>query len=241
MSRGAAVQWLARAVAAMPDRHPDDVHGLVGPVALALARAIIAPLSPVEMAAEATYVYDHVGLGEGHPMSCLARGAAAFMLGDEVEAARRLREGADTTLAPTDSPWPTASPTSRSSTSSTDGGRRRRPPPAGPRPSSVTPASSPSAVLVLAVNVLVETHAGRGDEVEADRQLCRRHLTGLVDVAPWLNLQARVVLARAAHIRGDRVEAEALLDEADAILETVPGAVGVEQQLGAIRRDRRGA
>ena len=36
-------------------------------VAVASARMIIAPLDPAEMTAEATYVYDHVGLGDGHP------------------------------------------------------------------------------------------------------------------------------------------------------------------------------
>ena len=54
-------------------------------------------------------------------------------------------------------------------------------------------------------------------------------------MAPWLNLQCRVALARGALIRGDRLEARALLGEADAILTAVPGAGGVAGQLARLR------
>jgi LuxR family maltose regulon positive regulatory protein len=91
--------------------------------------------------------------------------------------------------------------------------------------------------MVVAVSALVETHAGGGENADADRHLCRQHLTGLLDVAPWLNLQARVVLARAAHMRGNRVEAAALVDEAEATLEATPGADRVEEQLATLRRE----
>ncbi len=92
---GAAVQWLDRAVAVLPERHPVDARGPVAPVLLAVARAIIAPLSPAEMAAEASYTYEHADFGEGHPLACVALGAAAFMSGDEDEAARRFHECID--------------------------------------------------------------------------------------------------------------------------------------------------
>ena len=214
----AAVQWLARATAAMPERHPDDVHGQVPPVALAMARMIIAPLTPPEMAAEAMYVYRHVGLGDGHPLSCLALGAAAFMVGDEAEAVQRLREGADTTLS---RPLVVASCLAHLAMIDVEHGRWSEAATAARRAKALVgdASSFASTILVLALNVLVETHAGRGDEVEPDRQLCHQHLTGLVDVAPWLNLQARVALARDALIRGDRVKAAALVDEAEAILD----------------------
>jgi LuxR family maltose regulon positive regulatory protein len=91
--------------------------------------------------------------------------------------------------------------------------------------------------LPVAVSVLVETHDGRGDEAEGDRQLARQHLTNMVGIAPWLNLQARIALARAAVLRGNRVEASALVDEASAILEVTPGAVRVVEQLADLRRE----
>ncbi len=70
-----------------------------------------------------------------------------------------------------------------------------------------------------------------------DRLLCRQHLTGLLHVAPWLNLQARVALARAARHEGNTVEAMALVDEADTILATTPGALHVADQLAVLRRE----
>src|SRR3954447_17309649 len=54
---GRALQWVARASAALPERHPTDVHGHSPPVALAMARMAITPLSPAEMTREAMYVY----------------------------------------------------------------------------------------------------------------------------------------------------------------------------------------
>ncbi len=232
----AAVQWLARAVDAIPERYPDDVRGPVVPVQLALARAVIAPVSPVEMSAEARYAYEHVGLGEGHPLSCLAMGAAAFMLGDEAEAALRLQEAVDTTL---DRPNVVASALAHLAVLDVEHDRWEEATVLARRAKQIIGDSidRPPANLVLAINVLVETHAGRADDVEADRQLCRSLLIGLLHAAPWLNLQSRVALGRAAIIRGNRAEAGALVDEAEAILRTTPGAVGVAGQLARLRRE----
>jgi LuxR family maltose regulon positive regulatory protein len=232
---GASVQWLQRASGSLRELHPDDVEGPVAPVGLALARAIIVPLPAAEMAAEARYVYDHVGLGEGHPMSCLAWGAAAFMLGDEAEAVRRLREGAATTLA---RPMAEGNCLAHLAVIDIERGRWTEATAAARRARSLLDdvADFPTTALVLAVSVLVETHAGRSADAEADRVRCRRHLVDLLDTAPWLNLQARIALARAAVISGDRVDAAALLDEAEAILDTVPGASRVAEQVAAVRR-----
>jgi LuxR family maltose regulon positive regulatory protein len=231
----AAVQWLDRAAEALPERHPDDVFGAVVPVQLALSRAIISPLTPAEMTAESRYAYDHVGLGEGHPLSCLGLGAAAFMLGDEAEAERRLREAAETTL---DRPTVVGSALAHLAVIEIEHDRWDEAAGLARRAKLIVGESIllPPSNLVLAVNVLVDTHDGRGREVDADRQRCRGLLTGLLHVAPWLNLQSRVALARAALIRGDRVEAVALVDEAEAILRSVPDAGGVARQLASLRR-----
>jgi LuxR family maltose regulon positive regulatory protein len=233
---GAALQWIARTAEALPERYPSDVHGLVAPVGLALARAVVLPMTPAEMADEAAYVYDHVGLGEGHPMACLAGGAAAFMVGDETGAARLLREGADTTL---DRPIAVANCLVHGAVIAVEHRRWDEAATAVHRARELVSgiAEFASSALVLAMTVLVETHTGRADDVEPVRLRCRRHLAGLVGVAPWLNLQTRIALARAALIRGNRVEARALLEEAEVILETVPGAAGVAAQLAALRRD----
>jgi ATP/maltotriose-dependent transcriptional regulator MalT len=233
---GASVQWLRRAAASLRELHPHDARGLVAPVGLALARAIIVPLSAAAMAAEARYVYEHVGFGEGHPMSCLAWGAARFMLGDEAEAVRLLREGADTTLA---RPVAEANCLAHLAVIDIEHGRWTEATAAARRARALLDdiAAVPTTALVLAVSVLVETHAGRSADAEADRVRCRQHLVDLLDTAPWLNLQARIALARAAVISGDRVEAAALLDEAEAILDTAPGATRVAEQVVAVRRE----
>ncbi len=232
---GAALLWLARAEAVLPERHPSNPQESTTALQVAVARALIVPMSPDEMAAESRYSYDHARFGEGYPLSCLMRGAAAFMLGDEVEAVLRFGEAVESTLhRPTvegsalahlaminaeHERWHEATAEARRATAAVG--------------DAIT---VPSSALILAVRVLAETHAGHGDDVEADRHLCRRNLGDLVNVAPWLNLQARIALARAALIRSDRVEAAALIDEAEAILGMTPGAVRVAEQLAGLRR-----
>jgi LuxR family maltose regulon positive regulatory protein len=66
---------------------------------------------------------------------------------------------------------------------------------------------------------------------------CRQHLIDLAGVAPLLNVQARLALARADLIEGNRVGAAALLDEVDQVLTTMPDAVGVVRQVQALRRE----
>jgi len=190
----------------------------------------IAPTS-----AEAHYAYDHVGLGEGHPLSCLCMGAAAFMLGDDAQAERWLREAAETTL---DRPTVVGSALAHLAVVEVERDRWEAAADLAQRAKVIVGRSIqlPPSNLVLAVNVLVETYDGGGKAAEADWQGCRGLLTGLLHVAPWLNLQSRVALARAALIRGNRAEAAALVDEAETILRSVPDAVGVARQLASLRR-----
>jgi LuxR family transcriptional regulator, maltose regulon positive regulatory protein len=208
----------------------------VAPVLLAVARAIIAPVSPEEMASEARYTYDRADFGEGHPLACVAMGAAAFMTGDETEAARRFHECLD---SPLDRPLVKASALAHLAVIEVEHGRwdeatvmaRRAKVLLGPS------ALRPPGILVLASSVLAETHAGRATEVDDDRRRCHQLLVDLVGVAPWLNLQSRVALAREALLRHDRAEGAALLDEVDAMLAVTPGAVGVARQSAALRRE----
>jgi LuxR family maltose regulon positive regulatory protein len=156
------------------------------------------------------------------------------MVGDEVEARRLLREGAETTL---DRPIIVANCLAHLAVIDVEDGRWDEATVVARRARALIGEadSFPSNVMVVAVSALVETHDG-GD-ADADRHLSRQHLTRLLDVSPWLNLQARVVLARAANMRGNRVEAVALIDEAEAILEATPGADRVEEQLATLRRE----
>jgi LuxR family maltose regulon positive regulatory protein len=157
------------------------------------------------------------------------------MLGDEAEAVSRLREGAASTL---DRPIVEATCLAHLAIIDIEHGRWEDATSLARRAREMLGGSpGPISAMVLAASVLVETRAGRADEVELDRQRCRQHLTGLLGVAPWLNVQARLALARAAVIRGNRVEAVALAEEAEAILVSMPGAVRVTEQLQSLRRE----
>jgi LuxR family maltose regulon positive regulatory protein len=229
------VHWLDRMAAAIPDHHPDHPASLA-PVWLAHCRASMGPLGPHEMWSEASYVYEHMDPASWHPMPCVGLGAAAFMLGDETEAVRWLSEGAATTL---DRPLPVAYNLAHLAIIDVEHERWGEARERAHRARALINGAidTPPAVVPLAVHVLVETQAGHAEEVLPEHQLCRQHLTGLVDITPWMNLQARIALARAALLRGDRAEAAALLAEVEAILATTPEAVRVAEQARSLHRE----
>lgn len=231
---GGATRWLTRASTALAVRHPPQAHGPEAAVMLAVSRAVIMPLSAREMAEEGRYAYERVGTGVGHPLSCLALGASAFLLGDEDGALRSFREGAATTLhrpiiegtclahiaviEVARGDWEQASVAARQARA------------------LIGDDPGPTSALVLAVSVLIETHAGRPEHAEADRMLCRQHLTALLGVAPWLNVQARIALGHAAALVGTPAEAAALTAEAEQLASEMTGAVLLHRQLAALRR-----
>jgi LuxR family maltose regulon positive regulatory protein len=231
-----ALQWLERAAGSLAERRPEDVHGLVAPVSVAMARMIIAPLSPQEIVSEAEYVHRHVGLDDGHPMACLGLGVAAFMQGEEAEAVKRFQDGAATTLHRS---LVVASCVAHLAVIEIEHGRWAEAERLARRARALIgdATSFASTALPLAVSVLVETRAGHAAAVEVDRRVCRQHLNGLVDMAPWLNIQVRVALARDAAIDGRRGDAIVLVDEAVELLATITGAPGVARQLEALRRE----
>ncbi len=218
----------------MPVRHPDDAVGPVTPVMLAISRAVFAPITPAEMDAESRWAYARVGREVGHPLACAAAGVAAFLAGDEDEALARFREGAATTLnrpviegsclaliaviEAARGNWDDA----------TTSARRGR--------VLVGVDPGPTAALVVAVSILVETRAGRVSSTLTDQLLCRQQLTGLVGLAPWLNLQTRIALAHAALLRRDRSEAATLTAEAEQIARRMPATDTIRKQLAALRQ-----
>ncbi|MET0460072.1 MAG: hypothetical protein ABW195_12555, partial [Ilumatobacteraceae bacterium] len=229
-----AAAWLARADALVPERRPADAVGWVAPVGLAVATAMIAPISATEMADEARYAHERLSRGNWHPATCLIAGAAEHMLGRRDVAVARFEEGiAATTERPLiqalclahlavvhigQGHWDDATVLARQA-----------------RAVLGEQAARPASCLVTAVSSLVEVRRSRSPEALADRMLSRRHLTGYVGVSPWLNLQTRLALAHAALLSGDHAEAATLLDEVTTISVTVPDAVTVQQQLAGLR------
>lgn len=229
-----AAEWLARADALVPERHPADAVGWVPPVALAVATGIIAATSATEMADEARYAHERLPQGNWQPASCLVGGAAAFMLGEHDAARAFLTEGITEAR---DRPLIRALCFAHLAVLDIEQGRWDEATEAARQGRTVLgeQRSRPASCLVTAVSALVESRRGRSADAVADRRLSRRHLTGFVGVSPWINLQTRIALARAALLAGDRAEASTLVAEATSIAATVPDAVAVRDQLTALR------
>jgi LuxR family maltose regulon positive regulatory protein len=233
-----AAQWLGRAEAGVPDRHPPDARGWVPPVAVALLRAMVGRLSATQMADEAEYAYRRLDHGAWRAMAGVLLGSAEFMLGNEGTAedllSEAVAEAADTPtvqglglahlalLAVERGRWDEASRLAREGRSllTTHG-----------------LDALPTQFLVTASSCLVEARASRIAEAEADRTLTRRSMMEFSRIGPWANLQARIALVRADLILGDRVGARTRLDEADAFLLQVPDAIRVKEQVAQLRRE----
>ena len=72
----------------------------------------------------------------------------------------------------------------------------------------------PTCAIVFAVSALVRAHRDRVEDAQADRRRAIDLLTQLVDYIPWYDIEARVVLARAALRLGDVTGTRTLLAEA---------------------------
>jgi LuxR family maltose regulon positive regulatory protein len=232
----ATQEWLARASAAVSIRHPEAKPGWSPAVAVALLRSATSPSSAADMAQDAGYAYEQLRAGTNwHPAACVLRGAAAFMLGDDATAERMFQKGA---FGAADRPliralalghlgivhierenWDAAADVV-----------------ADLRTSIRDHESVSMTCLGTAVCSLVDARRGDAERAVQGRRLCRRQLAGFDGIAPWLNLQARIALARSALITGHRAEASTLLDEADALMVAVRDAVTVRGQLATLRR-----
>lgn len=205
-------------------------------MALALLRANIASLPAAEMAKEARYAYQSLDPGaDWRWVAALFCGAAAFMLGDDVAAERKLRESA---FGAEERPmvkavalahlavvhiergdWDAAAEVAYES-----------------RSAAQVVGEQPGMCLVNAVSSVIAAQRGDAAGAFGRGQLARRQLAGFDGVTPWLNLQVRVALARSWVKTGRQAEASTLVAEAEAVLETVPDAVAVQEQVASLRR-----
>ena len=190
------------------------------------------------MATEATYVYDHVGLGDGHPLSCLALGAAAFMVGDEDEAVRRLREGADTTL---DRPLVVANCLAHLAMIDVEHGRWRE----------ATAAARPGAEAARRRRRVRRARSSSWPSACSSRPMragptrSRRTASCAASTSPASSASRRGSTSRPASrsparrcSAGDSVEAAAPWSTRPTPSSgRLPGAVGVAEQLAALRRE----
>jgi LuxR family transcriptional regulator, maltose regulon positive regulatory protein len=89
----------------------------------------------------------------------------------------------------------------------------------------------PLAALVFAASALGRAQRGRVDEAQRDMREGTRLLAALVDFTPWYEIEARLLLARAALRLSDVVGARTLLAEASRIARRAPDAVVLAQWL----------
>ena len=93
----------------------------------------------------------------------------------------------------------------------------------------------PTSALVFAVSALVRAHRDRVEDAQADRRRACDLLTRLVDYVPWYDVEARVVLARAALRLGDVTGARTLLAEAERALRHDDAAVQLRTWIAELR------
>ncbi len=187
------------------------------------------------MTDDARYAYEHLVPGANwQPVAGTLYGAAAFMLGDSDTAERLFHEAA---FGAAERPlvsavvlallalvhaergdWQTAETVADESRAA---GRELD--------------AAPSMCLVHAVSSLVAARRGDVDDALERRRRSRGQLAGFEGIAPWLNFEARIALAHSSVLTGHRTEASTLLDEVDALLETVPDAVAVHAQVASLR------
>jgi LuxR family maltose regulon positive regulatory protein len=233
-----AAHWLDRAERVIGDADPDQ-PGLTPAAIVAMLRGMIRPQSAQDMIEDALHGYRSFPLGPWHANTCMVVGAGELLLGDHERARTYLAEGiAEATASSTHAVL--AMCCALQAIVEIDCGRWSEATTLAHRGRATLAEHGleavPSLFLVTAVSALVAARAGRVAEAEADRLTSCRLLTGYLQVAPWANLEARLALARADVLLGDRIGARTLLDEAERFLHDVPDAAHAKEQLTAIRR-----
>ena len=92
----------------------------------------------------------------------------------------------------------------------------------------------PTLILATAMSALVEAMAGDPETARADLLLTRRNMAYVSAIAGWINIQARLALARTCLLLSDRVGARVFLDETEAYLRAQPDATRPREQLAAL-------
>jgi LuxR family maltose regulon positive regulatory protein len=233
-----AAHWLDRAERVVGDADPDQ-PGLTPAALVAMLRGMIRPQPAQDMVEDALHGYRSFPLGAWHANACMVLAAGELLLGDHERARTHLSEGVAEAIA-SSTHAVLAMCCALQAIVEIDGGRWDEATALARQGRTVLTdhglETVPSLFLVTAVSALVEARAGRVAEAEADRLTSCRLLTGYLQVAPWANLEARLALARADVLLGDRVGARTLLDEAERFLFVVPDATHAKEHLASVRR-----
>jgi LuxR family transcriptional regulator, maltose regulon positive regulatory protein len=210
--RDLAEHWTDVAADAIADDGPRSLRSGV-----AVLRAAVARTGLDAMDAEAARAYALAPRDSAwRSLACLLRGVAAHLRGDRDDGRRWLEEGArrGAIAAPTsqvlclaqlalialeENDWAAGQLLASRALAQVE--RRGL-------------AEDPACALVFAVSALVRAHRDRVENAQGDRRRAVELLTALEDHAPWLEIETRVCLARAALRLGDVAGARTLLAEA---------------------------
>ncbi len=225
--------WAGAAARGLGSAPPASLHAGVETMRAAVARDGIA-----QMAADAAHAYQR--LPEDSPwrsLCCLLRGVGEHLRGGARTARTQLEEGARRGAIA--APSVQALCLAQLALVAIDEGDWERGPLLAARARSqldrVGLQSHPTSALVYAVSALVRAHRDRVEDAQADRRRAIELLTALVDFVPWYDIEARVVLARAALRLGDVTGTRTLLAEASRELSRDAGATVLRAWVDEVR------
>jgi LuxR family maltose regulon positive regulatory protein len=238
----AARAWLHLGVAAS---HPSTDHGTPSVTHLKLLTLqSLLSVGPIgESLADANAAYDQLPPGIWHAAACHAAGVLSLELGLDDLAAAKLTEGAAEALVTgavtvqancrallavilaERGDWAAATAMARE---------------ARQLIRSQGLDDMPPLIVITAMSAHVEAVAGDPVTARGELLLTRRNISYVGSIGAWANVQARISLAHASLILGDRAGARVLIDEVESYLRSQPDAAGSRARLHAVT-ERLGA
>lgn len=216
----AAAQWMRFADQAAASESYGD-----GFLQLEALRAPLSPRADADALAHARHAYERLPPGEWHAVACFGYGVLSSILGDDETAMAVLVEGAaearllgaatveaqclanQAVVVGVSDDWARATTLARSAR-------------ALQREHGLD--ELPQMVMVTSMSALIEAMAGELAASRDDIARSRRSLTHLAPLAGWANIRARILLAEASLVLGDRVGAQTLLDEVEPMVRDNP-------------------
>jgi LuxR family maltose regulon positive regulatory protein len=185
---------------------------------------------------DAAAAYQGLPPGIWHAGSCLAYGAWAWMVGDDV-AVKVLTEGA-AEAAVLGAPAMEAHCTAMLAMIAYSDGDTARGASLARSARKVAVDNrlehAPGMAVVNAMCALAAASMGDAQAARTDWHLARAQLALLKDLSGWANVQARVALAHTSLLLGDRIGAETLLREAREFLIRQPDAAQAHRQVAKL-------
>jgi LuxR family transcriptional regulator, maltose regulon positive regulatory protein len=229
---------LRRAEFSLPEPYPTEGPFEQPASSVAALRAVLDTQTCREMRDDAHYARRHTESPVWLSIACLAEGAAAFMTGDLVVATDALRASA--AHAETCSFTTLSLAYAHHALIAERNGQRvealRLVRQARHVVADCGLEGAPQIFLVQLVSALLEFRAGRSLIASADLAAGRSNMARCVSLAPWAYLQGYIALADIDRLRGDPAGKLKWLDEADKLLERVPDATLVKDQIAGVRQ-----